>query len=425
MSIWRLVFKEALRRRLNFILAAAAVLAAVTCLVGAVTFLRAHDMRTEWIVERKEARTRKAMESLEEEYRFITKKMGFNILILPKGQNLGDLYADDYASEYMPEEYVERLANSKIMSVRHLLPSLQQKLVWPERQRTVILIGTRGEVPLEHRAARDPILEPVPPGTMVVGYELHRSLNLSVGDKLRLLDREFTVGRLHEERGTKDDITIWVNLAEAQELLDKRGLINGILALECRCAWADLARVREDVSRILPETQIIEMAGKALARAEARRAVERAASEAIEAERRNRGRLRRERENLAAVLVPVVLATAALWVGILALLNVRERRPEIGILRAMGLRSRQVLALFVAKAALVGLAGAIPGYALGWTLGGSWEAVPGESFSASSHFDLRLALLVVVVTPVFAGVAAWLPALVASRSDPADVLREV
>ena len=128
MSLWRLVAKEILHRKLNFALALLSTVVAVGSLVGALTLLRAHDRRTEDIVAHKEAETQKQMEAMEDDYRKITKRMGFNVLILPKDQNLGDLYADDFASKYMPESYVNRIAESKIVTVRHLLPSLQQKL---------------------------------------------------------------------------------------------------------------------------------------------------------------------------------------------------------------------------------------------------------------------------------------------------------
>src|SRR5262249_53712222 len=161
------------------------------------------------------------MRKLEDDYRKITLKLEFNVLILPKDQNLGDLYADDYASKYMPEEYAERLAKSRVVTVNHLLPSLQQRVLWKERQRTILLVGVRGEAPILHQDPKKPILAAVPPGTMVVGHELHTSLGLRKGEKVKLLGKEFTVHKLQPPRGTRDDITVWINLAEAQQLLGK------------------------------------------------------------------------------------------------------------------------------------------------------------------------------------------------------------
>src|SRR5262249_2391551 len=142
--------------------------------------------------------------------------------------------------------------------------------------------------------------------------------------------------RLHPERGSTDDVTLWVNLAEAQQMLGRRGQINAILALECNCSADRLSRVRSDVAAVLPDTQVKELASAALARAEARtRAAREAldararaaqeARQAVEAERRARAELRRRYDAFADVLVPLVVLGCVVWLGILILTNARER----------------------------------------------------------------------------------------------------
>ncbi len=421
MTIWRLVFRELSYRRLHFGLAVVSVLVAVGCLVGAVTLLRAHDVRTEQIIAAKQAQTQEQMRLLEDDYRKITKKLGFNVLILPRDQNLADLYADDFASKYMPEAYVTRLSNSRIMTINHLLPTLQQKLQWPERRRTIILTGTRGEVPIARRDPKKPLLVAVPPGSMVVGYELHRSLGLSVGEKATLLGEDFTVSKCHGERGNKDDITIWIDLAQAQQLLGKEGKINAILALSCTCSVGALAGIRKEISAVLPDTQVIEFASKALARAEARTRAAVAARQALAGEKAGRAELRRQREDFAAALVPLVMAGCVVWIALLAFGNVQDRAFEIGILRALGLQSRRVLVVFLARAALVGVCGAGLGYPAGFIVGALWGEGPA---AYSALFDPAMLLVVLLAAPLLAGLASWIPAVMATRQDPATILRE-
>lgn len=424
MNLPRLIFREILYRRLNFLLGVASVAAAVACLVGSMMSLRQHDARTEQIIAAKETETRARMAALEDDYRKITKGLGFNVLILPRDQNLNDLFADDFAGKSMPEAYVERLAKSRVATIQHLLPSLQQKLKWPETERTIILVGVRGEVPIAFADPKKPILEAVPPGSMVVGWELHRSLKLKSGDKVRLLGREFTVGKLHPERGTKDDITVWINLHEAQALLNKPGQINGILALECVCAADSLDKVRAEIGKILPDTQVIEFQSQTLARAEARRRAATEAKEAIEQEKLNRARLRQERESFAAVLVPVVVVAAMLWIGFLSFGNARARRSEIGILRALGVSARSIMAAFLGRAALIGAAGAALGYLAGWWVGTSGHESASAPNAATGGFNISAFLLTLLGAALVAALAAWLPSLHATRQDPAEVLCE-
>ena len=97
-----------------------------------------------------------------------------------------------------------------------------------------------------------------------------------------------------------------------------------------------------------------------LTRAEARTAAKNTAEAALaDAERRGAADLAREERSrlelesqhaeLAGILVPLVIAGAAIWIGLLAFGNARQRSGEIGILRAIGVRSRQVMLLFLAR----------------------------------------------------------------------------
>jgi hypothetical protein len=151
MEIRQLIFREIRFRKLNFTLTVVSAAAAVGCLVGAITILRSHELESEKIVIAKEAETKAVMDKLNSDVSKSMLKLGFNVVILPKEQNLADWYADDFGSKYMPENYVTKLANSKIVTVRHFLPSLQQKIMWPEKKRKIILIGTRSEVPNIHK----------------------------------------------------------------------------------------------------------------------------------------------------------------------------------------------------------------------------------------------------------------------------------
>ena len=424
MRLHRLVFREILHRKLSFALGVISASVAVAGLVAALSILKKHDARTEQIIAAKQTEIHQQMAKLQDDYRKLMLKMGFNVLILPKDQNLSDLYADDYASKYMPEEYASLLAKSRVVTINHILPSLQQKVKWPEYERTVLLMGVRGEVYLQSKQQK-PLLEPVAPGTMILGHELALNLALNTGDTTKLMGREFTVAKVNVERGNKDDITVWISLPEAQALLGKPGLINGILALDCTCDALDrLGRIRPEIVRILPDTQVIEYASQALTRAEARQRAATEAQASIHREKESRDKLRAEREALAAVLVPVIMIGSSIWLGLLILANVRDHRGEIGILRALGLRSRQILLIFLSKAVFIGLTAAGLGYAAGRFIGILWREAPGATPVPIAFVDPQLLVLVLVTAPLLAALASWLPAFSAAQQDPAVVLRE-
>ena len=129
-------------------------------------------------------------------------------------------------------------------------------------------------------------------------------------------------------------------------------------------------------------------------------------------------------ETLASVITPVVVMSCALWVGLLALANVRERRTEIGVLRAIGKGSIRIATLFLGKAVLLGILGAAVGF-----VSGSWMAqalgtrvldVSPEQFTV--HYTVLLSAL--IGAPVLSALASYLPSLSALLQDPAVVLQD-
>ena len=426
MTIWNLLIREIMHRKMNFALAVLSIIVASGSLIGSVTLLRIHDIHTGKLLEQKQAGLEQRMARLKDDTRKAMLKLGFNIVILPKDQNLSDWYADDYASKYMPEEYVHKLADSGIVTVRHFLPSLQQKIEWPEYKRKIILVGTRGEVPNLHKNLVKPMVQPVPPGTISLGYELHRSLGTKVGDIVELMSKKFTVHACHQERGNKDDITAWIYLAEAQELLDKEGKINAILALECLCTTDALPKIRQEIAGILADTQVIERGSRAIARAEARTKVEEQARIAIEKEIIAREDLRSVRERLASILTPVVVTACAVWIAVLGFTNVRARREEIGILRAIGVRSRDVMVMFVSRHVILGVLGGAMGFVAGVLAAVYFGAAHEGTQIRMIDMDLSWAGLLLASVggaAALAVIAGWIPTMIAARQDPADVLR--
>lgn len=427
MKILQLVVREIRHRKLNFFLSVFAIIIATSSLICSVMLLQVHDLRTSEILQKKEAELKIRMDKLKDDTRKSMLKLGFNLVILPEEQNLADWYSDDYSVKYMPESYADRLAASDIIYIRHILPSLQQKITWPERNRTIILMGTRGEVPNLHLSPQKPMVQPVPQGTIILGYELHKSLDIKVNDKIDLMGKTFTVKNCYQQRGTKDDITAWISLKDAQKLLKKEGLINAILALECLCAKSTLPVIRKEVAEILPGTRVIERSSRVVAREEARTQVEKEAKLTLKKEMQGREIIGRERKRMVSLLIPIILLACALWVAFMGFMNVQTRREEIGILRTVGVSTRTIFMLFTWKHVFVGIIGGISGVVLAGVLTyiftASMHSLQLEIIGSVSTI-LELALASVIGACFLTIAAGWIPSIIASGQDPAEVLRE-
>jgi len=408
MTLFHLAIREIAQRGLHFIFSLLAVVLAVGSVTAVSAILQAHDMQTQTILAAKEADLERRVTKINNDMRKAMSKLGFNIIILPKDQNLGDWYAEDYASTCMPVEALDTLAGSHLKTIEHLMPCLHQRIKWPETKWTVLLNGRGSRVARPSLHTDDMPFESIPRGTVCLGHEIHWALGYKPKDRLVLMNREFKVYKCYPERGSKDDVTIWLTLQDAQDLLDKTGLINEIRALEALGSWSDIAGIRKEITQILPNTQVIEVSDLASAKTAARTKAIEEGKAALQRERVHRKELKAHRTRLALMLVPLVLLVCVGWLSLLAFRNVQDRKMEIGILGSLGYTCGQVLRLFLLRSSVLALAGGCLGF------------LSGRLFGMLDCHMLGPALLVSLVVTATATCA---PALWASRQDPADILR--
>jgi putative ABC transport system permease protein len=381
MSLFRLLFKEILRRKMNFLLALSAVVGATAIFV----YLAASS------------------EISKDETRRLMLKMGFNLLILPKSVELSEFWGNPLEAQKhdMPEEYVERMAQMPDVVADHFTAKLEQWIGW--RDQSVLLTGLRKEIGTEGKKKKMPLIQPVESGKARVGRLVAQKCGVQKGETIELLGRPFEVEMTLKEQGTRDDSRIYINLPDMQALTNKAGRINVVEALGCKCKnWEVLSTIRIQLEQRLPDVQVNEYRSEALVRAESRD--------------------REDRQQ--AVIFPVVFVVAALWIGLMFVLNVRQRRREIGILRAVGVGGGKIAVLFLGKALLLGLLGAACGFGLGVLLTRELGAYVYKFARIEWEFLWPLLPWAFLTAPLIALFAAALPTLNAVLLDPAAALHE-
>ncbi len=423
MSIWKLILHEIYYRKGNFVLALLSVTAATGCLIGTLTLLRVEQSRTDELLREKETAVELAGAELMDSMRKITKGLGFNVIILPEDQDLNEMHLEGSLSKSMPESFVDRLAASDIVTINHLLPTVMKKLTWPEQDFPVVVYGTRGEVPFQHRDPKKPLLDAVPRGKMIIGFEVGEKLGLNEGDDTVLLGVDFSIAKRHPQRGNIDDSTVWINLGQAQEMFGMENLVHAIQALECHCVGDRITEIRREIAGILPGTQVIERGQPALARAEARATAKETAEASLKQATRTRTELRRQREQFASFLVPGVLLASAMWIGFLAFANVRQRRDEIGVLRAVGYEAFHIFGLFLGKSLLVAIVGGSLGFIAGWSIGVGLGSKTLDGAVLVEFFDPIHLGLTFIVSIFLSLMGSWIPSVIAIRQDPALILK--
>jgi len=135
----------------------------------------------------------------------------------------------------------------------------------------------------------------------------------------------------------------------------------------------------------------------------------------------------------------IILSIAGIGILNVMLMAVYERTREIGLLGAMGLKPRQILALFLAEGVMLGLVGALTGTVLGLLINGILSRV-GIDYSQFANLTEYMALMsgrvYSTIVPglmlkraltviVIATLAALLPAREAARREAAEALHYV
>jgi len=380
MYILRMIFKELWHRKINFLLAVLAVTTAVAFLVAFFTASQASERETARLML----------------------SMGYNLHIIAKDADIGGFLMTGIPDKTMPEAYLQKLAAQNSISYNHLLALLEGKTQY--RGMDILLTGLAPEVcpPGQQKQA---MTFSVAPGTAYVGYRLAEGLAIHKGDIIDLGGRKLKVERCLAESGGLDDMRLQCSLQDAQAILGLPGRISAIQAVDCLCfeKGDPVAMLRKEIGSILPEAQVFQVKALASARAKQRQMI----------------------RNIFAVMLPFVITACGVWIGVLAIMNVRDRKPEIGLLRALGYNTANVMLLFLGKALLVGLLGAAAGFLLGTELG--LQFGPGVfEITAKTMLRPELSLFVraCILAPLFAVVASFIPTIIAVTYDPATTLRE-
>lgn len=120
-----------------------------------------------------------------------------------------------------------------------------------------------------------------------------------------------------------------------------------------------------------------------------------------------------------AGIASISLAVAGILIMNVMLVAVSQRTAEVGLLKALGARGRQITALFLAEAVLLSMAGAaaglVFGYVANWLIGRAYPALP----VGAPAWAVVLSVVIAVTSGVVFGL---MPARRAARLDPVVAL---
>jgi lipoprotein-releasing system permease protein len=248
-------------------------------------------------------------------------------------------------------------------------------------------------------------------GEAVVGYKLASDLNLRLGDRVRVLSSEavtadfIVAGIVDTGIAVIDRSSLFLPLKDAQSLLNLGTAVTRVgLKLE---AVFEAGTLRERLERQLP----FEI------------------NDWMRDNQRVLSGLRAQNDSSNMIIVFTVVASG-LAVASIMVMSVTRKIQEIGILKAIGAKSRQILAIFALQGLAVCTAGAAIGCGVGWALCTALGTIKvtvsatgrtAQLFPvANDPFYYALAAGLAIVTGLL---ASLYPAWNASRVDPIHVIR--
>ncbi len=135
---------------------------------------------------------------------------------------------------------------------------------------------------------------------------------------------------------------------------------------------------------------------------------------------------------IGTVIIALIILIASLNITTALILVVSERRRDIAVLNTLGATGRSIMSVFVIEGAIVGLAGATVGVAMGAiailiTNRYQLISLPADVYSISNvplNLNFRDAAVAALIAFLLSVIATLYPARAASRIRPAEMLRD-
>lgn len=241
-------------------------------------------------------------------------------------------------------------------------------------------------------------------GSVLLGQSLAQDMGLALGQSVRLqstggIDAVLTLTGIYKlGSGGPDRRTAYVSMGTARTLF---AMPQGVSRIEIKLTdlyQADATTLRIEALTGLDATSWVENAAQLL--------------EALNAQAQT-----------GYFLKTFALVTIVIGVASALLLSTYRRRPEIGIMRAMGAGRWFVIVVFVTQGALIGLMGGLTGAGLGYLallpFPGRDEFRPGTLPIDITQGSYGLAITLTVIGAILASI---LPARSAARVDPVTAI---
>jgi len=121
----------------------------------------------------------------------------------------------------------------------------------------------------------------------------------------------------------------------------------------------------------------------------------------------------------------ISLVVSSIMIGIITYISVLERTKEIGVLRALGARRKDITRVFNAETFIIGICSGLLGVFIGWLLTFPANAIIEALTDLPNVAKLNPlhALILIVISMTLTMIGGFIPAKMAAKKDPVEALR--
>ncbi len=121
----------------------------------------------------------------------------------------------------------------------------------------------------------------------------------------------------------------------------------------------------------------------------------------------------------------ISLIVSSIMIGIIMYISVLERTKEIGILRSLGARKKDISRVFNAETFIIGITSGVIGIFISWILLFPINSILYDLTNLANIAILNPihALILVTISIILTLIGGFIPAKVASKKDPVIALR--
>ncbi|MBN2518715.1 MAG: ABC transporter permease [Candidatus Altiarchaeota archaeon] len=231
---------------------------------------------------------------------------------------------------------------------------------------------------------------------LLLGSKFAENNGLTVGDELMIQDKRYEVVGILAELGVPDDDTIMADLETTQEITGVEDEVSVIMVKPINTGEASI--LAREIERNFEGVQAL-------------------TDEEVMAEI---NQLTGQLSVMTFGLGSIAAIIAGLGIMNVMFMSVRERRKEIGVMKALGATTTQVLTQVVLEALVMTLIGAVIGLILSTLTVAGLNAALGMTLAKITPGLIVTILVYAVILAVMSG---FLPARQAAKLQPAVVLR--